>query len=221
MKNTFIILFFTFLWSCTNSELEKPQLSDVDTSFQCNCTYEVEPFENEIVKLSGGYHLKYYFDYTERDSLCKQVVDLMKGRDKIQNINWFDYRMKKGSLGWLEFDYQNSFVFILGVSSSPNIFLIIDKTTGVEKQRGFFHGRKQEVMLYSTFEDNFSKQQLRLLDFKSNIDTQITKFENLTCKWDEEWFADCVELKDVTESKVTVLLPTIDGDVEYAQNRNK
>ena len=117
--------FVGLLVNCNNSPLiqtENSELLTKDTSFECYCTYPIEPFDMNVTLLSGGYHLKYHFEYSVKDSLCLQVVDLMKEDGKIEEINSFDYRIKKGSLGWLEFDYQEIFVFILGVSSSPSIF---------------------------------------------------------------------------------------------------
>ena len=98
-------------------------------------------------------------------------------------------------------------------------FSIIEKHTGEENKRGFFHARQDEVMLYSTFENDKGSQELRLLDFRTNTDNEITKFKDLTCKLDEEWFADCIHVKEVTENKIELSMSTVEGEIEFEKER--
>jgi hypothetical protein len=125
-KLVFFLIILTLAISCSNSpKIDVLIIQQKDTSFDCNCTYEVEPFYNLDTLLDGGYHLKYYNTYSVMESGCYQIVDLMNESKKVKTISGVDYRLKHFSLGWMEADYSRNFLFVTGVSG-PNIFKVIN-----------------------------------------------------------------------------------------------
>lgn len=190
-----------------------------DTSFECNCSYQVESFEMDDTLLSGGYHLRYYYKFSAIDTQCLQVVDLMKGSMVIKSVNSMDYRFSHGRLGWKEVDYIDKFVFVIGILSMPNFMNVIEKETGNNLLTGFFHERIDEVILYSTFEEDNSSQELRVLDMKNNVDFEIIVFNNMNCYWEEEWFGDCMRLDSVSNANIWISIETTKGKVVEKYNR--
>ena len=218
MKNSIFILIFIFIFVNCNRQKENNENS---TSFDCNCTFNVEPFDDTIILLKGGYQIRYYFDYFEKDSLCVQVVDLMKKDKRINQINSIEYRFNKGGLGWVQADYENKFLFIIGIQSQPNVFEIVLKKSGKTLLKGFFHDEKNDVVMYSTFEDYLGNQQLRIIDVMNNKDFELKEFKGLESKWEDEWFADNIRLDSVSALSIWVSLESVKGKVTKMYNRLK
>lgn len=222
----YLILIVIFLSSCSFSSKKKHQTNTNNDSIVNSILVERKKdsvFTKEITSsysydtiLKGNYHLSYqiHIDSLSKEKDTLQSLLLMKNNEQIAVINSNEYPLPLYNLGYIEEDFDDSFVFIQQYGWGRYV-QVVDKLSGKDLVYGIWVDIDSEEKIILYVEEG-TEEDMRVYDIKHS---QIIDISNETNYIYTNSY--CTHIDSVTDTEIILCTEIEDKKVFKKYKRNK